>query len=68
VDIIDNGPGIPDEFMAKIFYPMVTNRAEGTGLGLSISQSIINRHGGIIECQSKQGETKFTIRIPLETE
>ncbi len=68
LDIIDNGPGIPDEFMAKIFYPMVTDRAEGTGLGLSISQSIINRHNGIIECESKQGETKFTILIPLETE
>lgn len=68
LDIIDNGPGIPDELMPKIFYPMVTNRAEGTGLGLSISQSIINRHGGIIECKSRQGKTKFTIRIPLETE
>lgn len=68
LDVIDNGPGIPDDLLSKIFYPMVTNRAEGTGLGLSISQSIINRHGGIIECESKNGETVFTILIPLETE
>ena len=68
LDVIDNGPGIPDDLLSKIFYPMVTNRAEGTGLGLSISQSIVNRHGGIIECESKEGETIFTIRIPLETE
>ena len=68
LDVIDNGPGIPDDLLSKIFYPMVTNRAEGTGLGLSISQSIINRHGGIIECESQEGKTTFTIRIPLETE
>lgn len=68
LDVIDSGPGIPDDMLGKIFYPMVTSRAEGTGLGLSIAQSIINRHGGIIECESRQGETIFTIRIPLETE
>lgn len=66
IDIIDNGPGIPDELIDQIFYPMVTGRADGTGLGLSIAQSLINQHDGLIECQSKPGETIFTIYLPLE--
>ena len=68
VDIIDDGPGIPEEMQQRIFYPMVTSRAEGTGVGLSIAQSLINRHGGLIECSSEDGKTKFTILVPLETE
>lgn len=66
VDIIDSGPGIPEEIMDKIFLPMITGRAEGTGLGLSIAQSLINRHGGLIECKSKPGSTIFRILIPME--
>lgn len=66
IDIIDNGPGIPAELQNKIFYPMVTGRAEGTGLGLSIAQSLINQHGGIIEFTSEPGTTVFTIYLPLE--
>ena len=45
---------------------MVTGHAEGTGLGLSISQSIINRHGGLLECQSEPGATRFTIYLPMD--
>ena len=45
---------------------MVTGRANGTGLGLSIAQSIINRHGGLLECESRPGETRFTIYLPME--
>ena len=66
VEVVDNGPGIPKEILNKIFYPMVSGRAEGTGLGLSIAQSIINQHQGLIECQTKPGETKFHLFIPLE--
>ena len=67
IDIQDNGPGIPEDMIGLIFLPMVTGRAEGTGLGLSISQSIINRHGGLLECQSEPGNTLFTIYLPLES-
>lgn len=67
VDIIDNGPGIPEELVDQIFYPMVTGRADGTGLGLSIAQSLINQHKGLIECDSAPGKTVFTIYLPLET-
>jgi two-component system nitrogen regulation sensor histidine kinase GlnL len=66
VDVIDNGPGIPPEMLETIFYPMVTGHAEGTGLGLSIAQSLVNVHGGIIECSSRPGHTEFTLYLPLE--
>jgi two-component system nitrogen regulation sensor histidine kinase GlnL len=68
IEVIDNGPGIPDEMMDKIFLPMITGRANGTGLGLSIAQSMMNRHNGLIECSSKPGRTIFRILLPLENE
>ena len=66
VEIEDNGPGIPPDLIENIFYPLVTGRPEGTGLGLAISQDIITSHGGLIECQSKPGQTIFTTHLPLE--
>lgn len=66
IDIIDNGPGIETDMIEKMFYPMVTGRAEGTGLGLSIAQTLVNEHGGLIECKSEPGCTVFTILLPLE--
>ena len=68
IDITDSGPGIPEEMQQKIFYPMVTSRAEGTGVGLSIAQSLISRHNGLIECSSSEEGAKFTILLPLEME
>jgi two-component system nitrogen regulation sensor histidine kinase GlnL len=66
IDVIDDGPGIPLDMQSKIFYPMVTGRADGTGLGLPIAQSLINQHSGIIEFTSEPGNTIFTIFLPLE--
>lgn len=66
IDIADNGPGIPPDMLERIFYPMITGRAEGTGLGLSIAQSLINQHDGLIECSSTPGNTVFTIYLPVE--
>jgi len=66
IDIVDDGPGIPDELRENIFYPMVTGRTDGTGLGLTIAQSMVNQHDGLIECQSRPGRTVFTILLPLE--
>lgn len=65
VEVIDNGPGIPEELIANIFYPMISGRAEGTGLGLSIAHAIINQHKGMIECSSTPGHTRFSIFIPV---
>lgn len=68
VDIIDNGPGIAEDLLHDVFIPMVTTRAEGTGLGLSIAQSVVNRHGGLLECSSEPGNTKFTMYLPMENQ
>jgi two-component system nitrogen regulation sensor histidine kinase GlnL len=67
VDIIDNGPGIPEELQQSIFVPMVTGRAEGTGLGLSIAQSVVSGHGGLLECESEPGNTRFTLYLPMDS-
>jgi len=66
IEIIDSGPGIPEDMLEQIFLPMITDRAEGSGLGLSIAQTLVNRHKGLIECTSKPGNTVFRILLPLE--
>jgi len=66
VDVIDNGPGIPQDMIEHIFYPMISGRAEGTGLGLTISQHLIHQHNGFIECRSEPGQTRFSLYLPME--
>jgi signal transduction histidine kinase len=69
VEIIDNGPGIPPENLSHIFEPFFTTKSVGSGkgLGLTISQGIVgNRHGGEIEVESKAGETRFIVRLPVQ--
>lgn len=66
IEIIDNGPGIPADMQETIFLPMVTNKPEGTGLGLPIAQSLIQRHGGLIESDECDGKTCFIIYLPQE--
>ena len=66
MEIIDNGPGIPQDMQETIFYPMVSGRPDGTGLGLAITQNIISQHQGLIECESHPGHTVFSIFLPLE--
>jgi len=65
VEVIDDGPGVPDTLRDSIFYPMVTGRPEGTGLGLSIAQAIARRHAGLITCESRPGATRFALFLPL---
>jgi signal transduction histidine kinase len=52
VSVHDSGPGIPEEFIEKVFEPQFTTRGSGTGLGLSIVKAIADRHFITIECQS----------------
>ncbi|MCO1332728.1 nitrogen regulation protein NR(II) [Microbulbifer sp. OS29] len=68
IEIEDNGPGIPEEIRERIFFPMISGRAEGSGLGLSISLNIINQHKGLIKCDSRPGRSVFQIYLPLMTE
>jgi two-component system nitrogen regulation sensor histidine kinase GlnL len=46
---------------------MVSSRAEGTGMGLPIAQYLIHLHHGLIECESRPGQTIFSVILPLET-
>jgi two-component system, NtrC family, nitrogen regulation sensor histidine kinase GlnL len=66
VQVEDDGPGVPDDLRASIFYPLVTGRTNGTGLGLAVAQDLVSRHGGIVEFESEAGRTVFTVLLPLE--
>lgn len=66
VDVVDDGPGVPAALRDQVFFPLVTSRADGTGLGLPIAQSLIDRHGGSIECTRRAGETVFSVLLPVE--
>ena len=66
IEVIDNGPGIPVDMIETIFYPMISGRADGSGLGLPITHGIINQHKGMIECQSKPGNTNFKVLLPID--
>ena len=64
----DNGNGIPQKVIDKIFQPFFTTKptGEGTGLGLSLSYDIIKAHGGEIKVKTKEGEgTEFIISLPV---
>ncbi len=65
VQIIDNGPGIPDSLRERIFYPLVSGREDGTGLGLTLAQTFVHQHHGTIEVESEPGHTVFSILLPL---
>jgi two-component system nitrogen regulation sensor histidine kinase GlnL len=66
IDISDNGPGIPEELMDRIWFPMISGRADGSGLGLAITQTIIGQHRGVIECTSRPGATCFSVFLPFD--
>jgi two-component system, NtrC family, sensor kinase len=68
LEISDNGCGIPEAHLPKIFDPFFsTKENKGTGLGLSVSYGIIEKHGGEIDVQSELGGgTTFTIKLPLQ--
>jgi len=67
VEIGDNGPGIAPEVEAHIFEPFFTTKkvGEGTGLGLDTVQRIVRRHQGNVQVESKPGDTRFQIYLPL---
>ncbi len=67
LDIIDNGPGIPESIRHQMFYPLVSGREGGSGLGLTLAQNFIQQHHGTIEVDSKPGRTCFTVLLPLHT-
>jgi signal transduction histidine kinase len=67
VEIADNGPGISPEVQPHIFEPFFTTKGvgEGTGLGLDTVQRIVKKHRGNIQVNSKPGDTRFQVWLPL---
>jgi two-component system nitrogen regulation sensor histidine kinase GlnL len=65
VEIVDDGPGIPDEIREQIFYPLVSGREGGSGLGLAVAQTLVAQNHGTIDCESQPGRTVFSIFLPL---
>jgi signal transduction histidine kinase len=66
ISVKDNGPGIPQKVLDKIFQPFFTTKptGQGTGLGLSLAYDIVKAHGGELKVETKEGEgTIFTIQL-----
>ena len=67
IEVKDNGPGISNDILEKIFVPFFSTKPEGSGIGLSLSRQIIKNHGGQISVESKTGlGTTFRVSIPAE--
>ncbi|MEJ0105171.1 MAG: tetratricopeptide repeat-containing sensor histidine kinase [Bacteroidota bacterium] len=68
ISVKDNGPGIPQNIVDKIFQPFFTTKptGQGTGLGLSLSYDIVKAHGGKIKVETKEGQgSEFIIELPV---
>jgi signal transduction histidine kinase len=67
VEIGDSGPGVPKEIQQRIFDPFFTTKGvgDGTGLGLDTACRIVRSHQGTIHLESKPGDTRFQVRLPL---
>ena len=74
IKVRDNGIGIPQEKMKKLFHRFYDGdyrrqRTMGTGLGLALTRELVYLHGGTIECESTEGEgTTFTVTLPINKE
>ncbi|WP_299280679.1 ATP-binding protein [uncultured Tateyamaria sp.] len=64
IEIIDDGPGLPDTIAADIFDPFVSGKENGTGLGLALVSKIISDHAGWISVTSVPGHTVFRLSLP----
>jgi signal transduction histidine kinase len=67
VRLEDEGPGIPESVMGKIWDPFFTTKEQGTGLGLGIVKNIIESHGGSIQIQNRQTHgARVTVELPVQ--
>ena len=68
ISVKDNGNGIPQKVLDKIFQPFFTTKptGQGTGLGLSLSYDIVKAHGGELKVETKEGKgSEFIISLPV---
>jgi two-component system nitrogen regulation sensor histidine kinase GlnL len=68
ISIEDNGPGVPSDILPFLFDPFVTTKTNGSGLGLALVAKIVGDHGGIIDCESRRGRSRFRILLPVAHE
>ncbi len=66
IDVIDHGPGVPDDLRERIFKPFFTNRSEGTGLGLALARDLARLNGGdvVLVSTDATGST-FRLLLPM---
>ncbi len=64
IEVIDDGPGLPDHIRGDVFDPFVSGRENGTGLGLALVSKIVSEHDGWISVDSTPGHTVFRISLP----
>jgi two-component system nitrogen regulation sensor histidine kinase GlnL len=65
LEIIDNGPGIPEAMRERVFQPLISGRVGGSGLGLTIAHNFVLQHHGTITVASAPGRTCFTVLLPV---
>lgn len=65
IEVIDDGPGLPNDIAGDVFDPFISGRENGTGLGLALAAKIISDHGGWITVNSVPGRCVFRISLPL---
>ena len=68
IQINDTGQPIPEDEIATIFHPFVTNKTSGSGVGLALARRIIKSHLGTISVSSSTSLTSFTILLPMTTD
>ena len=69
ISVLDNGPGILEDSLDKIFLPFYTTKSEGTGLGLAVVQKIVLQHGGRVEARNRaEGGAEFILWLPVVRE
>lgn len=65
LQVIDDGPGVPEEIRDRVFNPLVSGREGGSGIGLALVRTYVQNHGGVVEFDSRPGRTVFTLLVPL---
>ncbi len=67
ISIQDNGPGIPEAMLPRLFTPFATSKPHGTGLGLAVTRRIVEAHGGRVEVRNRaSGGAEATVFLPLD--
>ena len=65
LSIEDNGPGIPEDMLDKLFEPYATSKSKGSGLGLAVVKRIVEEHSGVLYAENRpEGGARIVVRLP----